>query len=84
MIRTLIATVFLALLGSAPAMANESAAEFLRPARKVCYAQNRGGRTFSAEGWANQGGVQAAAMRACRVYSRNPGTCRPLGCRIFR
>ena len=68
--------------------------EFMVPRRPgrgrnvaTCFARNRAGRTFSAQGRnVNLRALQNAAVRTCRQNSnwRNARTCQPIGCRVNR
>lgn len=52
----------------------------VRDHRKVCFAQNGKGIVFKAGGYENRRQLQWEAMRECRRFSKNPHSCRPLGC----
>ncbi len=52
----------------------------------VCFARNARGIRFSAQGRGPEFVIQRQAVRECRMsyQTRNPYTCRPLGCRTGR
>jgi hypothetical protein len=52
----------------------------------TCFARNGRGITFQATGMAPEFVIQRQAVRECRYSraTRNPNTCRPLGCQTRR